>query len=55
MRHYLIKYALICIFTKQKSEYWIKPDSKFVFDFVDKVFGFILPDKKNIFLGKKIK
>jgi len=27
MRHYVIKYALICIYLKKKtkSEYWIKP------------------------------
>ncbi len=31
----LIKYALICIFQEQKSEHWMKPASKCLFNFVD--------------------
>ncbi len=35
MKHYLIKYALICKHIEQKSEHRIKPGSKFLFHFVD--------------------
>jgi len=42
--HYLIKYALICIYKKPpKSEYWIKPGSKLFFHCVhilDEIFFF---------------
>ena len=42
IRHYLLKYALICIHLKKtKSEYWIKPGSKFFFHCVH-----ILDEKK---------
>ncbi len=37
MLHYLTKSVLICIYFQEekKSENWIKPDSKFLFDFID--------------------
>ncbi len=35
IRRYLIKYANLHTFPEQKTEYWIKPGSKFLFYFVD--------------------